>query len=240
MKEIFKNGAMLWLRTIIVTLMCVFLCMSMSVLATALFTENIGYEAQVYKEGSEKPEFTYTHYDADGEDTKKAEYEEQGYIVSTQSIRSTLSGSGNVTFLVVTQLFNTLLTISFVYPNLWQLGAKDSNLVRFKHKVEDKFKGLKIGLLGSVPAFLMWIAFVVCKYAVPHLPSALYRFLNSSSYSFIYAICKDSTVGELSVLKLILLLLPLMIIPLTAFGAYLLGYKDISLGERFIYKKSKT
>lgn len=240
MKEIMKNGLSFWGRMVIVTVMCIFLCMSMSVLATAIFTDNIGYEAYGVKEGQEESVFLYKHFNADGEDTKKAEYEEQGYTVTTNSIRSELKGGGNATFLVVTQLFNTLLTVSFIYPNLWQLGAKDSNLVKFKHKNEDKFKGLKIGLVGSVPAVLLWVALFVCKYVKPDLPTALYRFLNCSNYSFIYAVCKNATVGELSIVQLMVLLLLIFIFPLVAYGAYLLGYKDISLGERFIYKKTKN
>ncbi len=237
MKEIIKNGVALWLRSIVVVIMCIFLCMSMTVLSTALFADEVGYYATAVKEKEETIEYEFLY--ADGkEDAKKAELEADGYEVSI-SKKKVMTNGGNIAFLVITQIFCILLSISFVYPNLWSLGAKDSNLVRFKHKKEDILKGLKIGVVGSIPALLMWVGLIVCKFAAKSLPTALYKFLNCNNFSFIYAICRDETVGELSFLQLALLLLPLTIIPATAFGAYLLGYKDISLGERFIYKKNK-
>ena len=43
---------------------------------------------------------------------------------------------------------------------------------------------------------------------------------------------------ELSVVQLLLLLLPLMIVPLIAWIGYALGYANISVGEKCLYKKS--
>ena len=243
MKEIIKNGALLWLRTIVVTVMCLIICVSMSVLVSAGFSEDLGYYAYGQKEDSDESELLYTYYKADGEDTKKAGYEADGYTVTTQKI-SRRSNTGNIVFLTVSQIFCTLLTVAFVYPNLWQLGAKDSNLVKFKHKVSDPLKGLKIGLVGTIPSFLLFGGFFACKFAYPKLPYAIYRFLNCTNYSFVYLIGGEGsnpqvTVGETEIWRFILLFLLLLIIPAVAFGAYLLGFKDISLGERFIYKNVK-
>ena len=242
MKEIIKKGVSLWLRTIVVVLMCFFICISINVLVNAAFSNEIGYFATATKEGEEAKQYEYLF--ADGEDTKKAEYEAAGYTVTTQK-RTEITGAGNMVFLIVTQLFSTLLTISFVYPNLWQLGTNDSNLVRFKHKTKDIFKGLKIGIVGTIPSFLLYAAFFVCRFVKPSVPIAIYKFLNSHNYSFIHAICGETagsvtTVGDVAVWRLLLLILPVLIIPETAFVAYYLGFKDISLGEKFIYKKTKN
>ena len=45
MKENFKTGAKLFLKLIVVNIMCFFVVMSFSVLATAAFTKNVGYKA---------------------------------------------------------------------------------------------------------------------------------------------------------------------------------------------------
>ncbi len=243
MKEIVKNGALLWLRTIVVTFMCLIICVSMSVLISAGFSENLGYYAYGQKEDSKEPELLYEYNIADGEDTKKAEFEEKGYTVTTQK-KTRITDTGNVVFLIVSQIFCTLLTIAFIYPNLWQLGAKDSNLVKFKHKESDPLKGLKIGLVGTIPSFLVFVGFVVCRFVYAKLPVAIYRFLNCTNYSFVYLIGGEGsnpqvTVGEVAIWRFVLLFLLLLIIPAIAFAAYLLGFKDISLGERFIYKNAK-
>ena len=45
MKEILKDGGKLFLKTIVVNIMCFFLVISFSVLTTAAFSKNIGYTA---------------------------------------------------------------------------------------------------------------------------------------------------------------------------------------------------
>ena len=45
MKEIFKNSISLFGRIVTINIMCFFLVISLSVLITAAFSENIGYVA---------------------------------------------------------------------------------------------------------------------------------------------------------------------------------------------------
>ena len=78
MKENFKTGAKLFLKLIVVNIMCFFVVMSFSVLSTAAFTKNVGYKAYGTSSDSSEPQELYTYYYAEGEDTKKAEYEGQG------------------------------------------------------------------------------------------------------------------------------------------------------------------
>ncbi len=241
MNEIFKNGLSLFLRLIIVNVMCFFMVISFNVLASAAFTENIGYTAfGTSSESAEQVEL-YTHYYSDGEDLKLKEYEEQGYTITKSNIRSTISGKGYTVFLVVTQLFCAILIVSFIYPNFWSMGTKDSNLVHFKHKNEDKLKGLKCGLIAVAPVLLINIFILATRNTISaRVPVVLYKFLNSSYYSVIEFIAgKASAFGELSVLSMLSLSLIQLFVPLVSFIAYLLGYKNISIGEKFIYKKSK-
>lgn len=237
MKEILKNSLSLFGRTIVIDIMCFFMVISLSVLATAAFSENIGYIAYGVSSESEESKELYRHYYEDGEDIKKAEYEENGYTISESKIRSEISKTGNSVFLTVSAIFCLILTVSFVYPKFWQMGTKDSNLVHFKHKNEDKLKGLKCGILAVIPGILLLIAFA---FIIPNTQTALYKFLNCNSYTFIHLILGSAkTFKDLSILQILGLLLLKAIVPLTAYVAYLLGYKNISLGEKFIYKKNK-
>lgn len=242
MKEIFKSGTRLFGKLIVVNIMCFFLVISMSVLGTAVFTENIGYIAYGTLEGSEESVKLYEHYTADGEDTKRAEYEAQGYTITESSVRSQISETGNKIFLTVTQVFCLLLLISFIYPTFWQMGTKDSNLVHFKHKKEDRLKGFKAGFIAIVPSVLLLLFLTVTKSGISgNFPVALYKFMNSSVYSFVNAAAGNATAfGQLSVLSIFVFLLLMLIVPIVAGAAYLLGYKNISLGEKFVYKKNKN
>ena len=237
MKEILKTSASLFGRTIIIDIMCFFLVISLSVLTTAAFSENIGYIAFGTSSESEQSVELYRHYYKDGDDTQKAQYEEEGYTITESKIRSEVSATGNTVFLVVAELFCLLLTVSFVYPKFWQMGTKDSNLVHFKHKNEDKLKGLKCGLLAIIPGLIL---LVVLNFVVPDTPVALYKFLSCGVYSFIDLIVGSAkTFKDVNILQFSGLALLKAIIPVTAYVAYLLGYKNISLGEKFIYKKNK-
>ena len=194
MKEILKGGGKLFLKTIVINLMCFFVVLSFSVITTMLFKGAVG---------------------------------------------SKLSNSGMACFLIVSQVVAFCLTCAFIYSELWHRGTKDSNLVKFKHKREDKLKGFKIGVASTVPNYLFLIFLVVAKLGLfPKFPLALYKILNSSVYSFIEVIIGSAVaVSELTVLRLALLFILPLIIPAIAGVSYILGYKNISLSDKFIYKK---
>ena len=138
MNEILKDGGKLFLKTVVVNIMCFFIVISFSVLTTAAFTKNIGYKAYGTMSDSSEQTELYTYYYEDGDDTQKSAYEEEGYTVSTVTIRSEISRSGKTCFLIISEVFCFLLFCGIIYPRIWQNGTNDSNLVRFKHKNEDK------------------------------------------------------------------------------------------------------
>ena len=239
MKEIIKSSLSLLGRTIVIDIMCFFLIISLSVLITAAFSENIGYTALGTTSESQESVELYRHYYADGDDTKRAEYEEDGYAITESKIRSKVSKTGNAVFLVVSAILCTLLLVSFIYPKFCQMGTKDSNLVHFRHKEEDKLKGLKCGLLAMIPGFIILIVFA---FILPETKTAFYKFLNCGVYTFVELIVgsdQTTTFKDISLLQFLGLVILKAIVPIIAYAAYLLGYKNISLGEKFIYKNNK-
>lgn len=161
-------------------------------------------------------------------------------ILFKGDIGSKLSNSGMACFLIVSQIFAFCFTCGCIYPELWHIGTKDSNLVKFNHKSEDKFKGFKIGAVATVPNYLFLVFLALARVGLfPKFPMALYMLLNSSVYSFIQVIVGSAVaVSELSVWRLALLFILPLIIPAIAGVSYILGYKNISLSEKFIYKKN--
>lgn len=237
MKELIKNSVSLFGRTIIIDIMCFFLVISMSVLITAAFSENIGYKAVGTSSESQESVVLYEHYYKDGEDLKRAEYEDKGYTIQESKIRSSVTKTGNTAFLVVSGLLCTILLVCFIYPKFWEMGTKDSNLVHFKHKQEDKLKGLKAGLIAIIPSL---IVLAVIAFVFPNTQTALYKFLNCSVYTFAELIIGSAkTFKDISILQILGLAVLKAFVPLTAYCAYLLGYKNISLSEKFLYKKTK-
>ncbi len=242
MKEILKTGLKIYAKSVIVTIMSFFLVISISTIATAFFTENIGYKA--YGSTSESSEYTelYTYYFDDGDDTKKAEYEEQGYTLTLSNIRSELNKTGNMFYLIISQLICLVILITFIYNITWTLGIKDNNLVRIGHKAEDKLKGFKAGLISIIPYCIFMICLMILKNgAVSNLPPAILKLITAPFYSFSELIIGSAaTLKDLSVVRFVGLIILQLLIPVISGISYYLGYKDISLGERFVYKKKRN
>ncbi len=237
MNEILKNGLKLFGRTVLINILCFFVVLSIISFSVAVFAEPVGYVAYGTKKDAEQGEELYTHYLADGEDKKEAEFTAKGYTISKSNIKE-MDKTSNAICLTVAQFFALGILLSFVYPNLWDIGNKDNNMVRIGKRKEDRLKGLKIGFIGAVPSMLLLLFLAVTKSGVSaKFPTAFYKMLNASFYPVMESIMKPaSTFEELGVFKLILMALPLFVVPLVAHLGYYLGYKDISISEKFTYK----
>ncbi len=241
MNSISKSGFKLMGSMLLLIILCFFLCISVNVLCTAIFTKDIGYAAYGYIENEDDTEFLYEYYTADGEDAKKAEYEASGYTVVTKTLRSTLSGVGNAVYLTASQIICIILLVSTVGSPVYKLGFKDSNMVRRGHMREDLFKGFKIGLVANIPFFVMYAILVAMGLGVmPQFSVSFYKLLNSHLYSFIQIIAGASfSVGELSVIQYVLLLVIQLIMPIASAIIYIMGYKGVNLTEKLIYAKKE-
>lgn len=238
--SIFKNGMKLSGSIIIAAVISFFLCISLNVICTALFTEFTGYRGYVYEnETSEEVIAEYEYNYSDGTDTKKAEYEAEGYTVTTVKMRSSLTGSGKVVFLVLTQLLSLIMIVAFASTTAYKQGFKDSNLVNIGHIKRDNLKGLKIGLVGNAPFYALFVLIVVMSLGLaPDFLTVWYAFLNSHFYSFIMLVTNGAqTVSQLVAWQYVLLLLLQFIVPAVSTVAYILGVKEINLSEKIVYKK---
>lgn len=240
MKNI-KSGAMLFAKIAVTMLMSFFITMSVSLLCNAAFTKPIGYVVSGVKEGSDKSEELYTYYYSDGDDTKAAEYNKQGYTLSKQTLRSNLTGTGDKVFAIVSQTISVVILCAFIYSQLWNQGNKDLAHIKINTAVPDKLKGLKVGLIASVPSFCVWLWLVICGMGVnPGFKISAYKLMSYHFYIFDTAAAGNVTVaGDLKFLQYFYLLLPLLIVPVAAQIAYMLGYRNISISENLLYKKAK-
>ncbi len=246
--SIFKSGAKLSGSIIAAAVLSLFLCISINVICVAAFTDYIGYNAYVYTEDSDEPidEYQYLYDDTDGDgkdngtDTKKAEYEEQGYIVTTYKVRSVLEGTGRTVFLSITQVLNMIIIISFASSSVYKQGFKDANLVRTGHQKGDNLKGFKTGLIANIPFFALFALFVALSVAVPNFRTVWYAFLNSHYYPFILWISGSAdVVSKLNILQFALLFAIQLIVPVVSGVAYILGFKEINFTDKLVYKKEK-
>ena len=245
---IFKLGAKQMGSLIVAAIIGVFLTFSMNVIFSAIFTEEIGYTAYVYEDKNATEAFTqyeyrYTDSDGDGKDDgvdeKRKEYEAKGNVVVVQMQRSTLEGKGKAVFLTVTQIFCLVMVFAFAGDRVYKQGLKDANLARIGSIKYDRLKGLKVGLIGNIPFFLLAILMIVLRLGVaPGFITVWYAFLNGHFYPIVIAIVRGArTVAELSVTQFLLVFAVQLIVPAISCVAYILGLKEINLGEKIILKK---
>ncbi|MDD3692408.1 MAG: hypothetical protein PHX02_00680 [Oscillospiraceae bacterium] len=154
-----------------------------------------------------------------------------------ESIRSEFPKGASLALDIVSQLFMLILFVSMIYTKLWERGDKDSNRVQYKHMVEDKLRGLKIGLVAAIPSFAFYLILVLSKLKIvaPEF-FFIYRFLN---ITFIPLISRMAgavlTADNIPWLSLFGIFMTLLVLPITSYAAYVLGYKNISLSEKIIY-----
>ena len=246
--NIFKNGFKMMGSLVIAAIISIFLIFSMNVICSALFTKEIGYAAYVYEnetstEAMTQYEYFYTDDNGDGKDDgtddKIKEYEDRGYIVNTQKLRSALEGKGKAVFLVLTQIFSLTMVVAFASGVSYKQGFKDSNLVKIGHTKHDLLKGVKIGLIGNIPFFALAVLMVVLALGTaPGFKTIWYAFLSGHFYSFIvWTVGSAQTVADLSVAQYVLIFAMQFIIPVISAVAYILGFKEINLAEKIVYKK---
>ncbi len=224
----------------VAAIMCFFIYFSIQFAWGAFFTKNESYTVYETTESGENVEL-YTFDLAEGADSQFAALEEQGKTVVKVYNRTKLTKGQELSANLICFAF-TFVTLMFLnYNRIWTLGANDNNKVKFGRAKEDKLKGLKIGLISSVPSFLLFVLAVFARVgALPQVFFSIYKLLNFHLFSINNMIFgATTTLSQIPFWSFAVALLPLFILPLICTVAYILGYKDISLIDKFVYKNKK-
>lgn len=238
--ELLKKSFKLYGLMIVASFMCFILVMSFNVMGTVFFTNEIGYTMYgSEKEGEELKEL-YVHYYEDGEDEKKQEYVDKGYKLSQLVIRSQIDKKTGMIYDIVTQVFLIFMAGVFVYNNLWNLGNKDKNAVKHNREKEDLLKGLKVGSIVMTPSVILLTVLTIGKNTfAKNLSIALFAFLNTHLYEGIILISGGGGLfSELAVWQIVCYYALFLIMPAIATVAYILGYKDVIVSEKIVFKKN--
>lgn len=237
-RESFNYGVKLYGKMIVANIMCFIIVFSLTFLSAVIFSKEIGYKVSGVSPDGQVVDELYVHKYEDGDDIRYDEYVKQGYELEKISIRSQVSGNARIFLQVVSQICCLGVLLSFIYPMFKSLGNKDRNLVNFGRIKEDKLKGFKSGLFAIVPVVVVSIFFIATKNTLTaNFSVSLFIYLNSSFYGIMdYLTNHVIAFKDTSYLSLILIILVQFFIPLVTHIAYTLGYKDISVSDKLIYK----
>lgn len=139
---------------------------------------------------------------------------------------------------VVCQLLNFCVLFSLPYGLAWQAGSSDRNKHLFGRVKEDRRKGLKAGVIASIPFFLLSVLLILARaglftgeYLYP------YRLLSCIFFPLNYSLLAGTlSLGEMGWGVVILSACTNLILPIIPAFGYALGYRELSIHERFFYK----
>ncbi len=117
-----------------------------------------------------------------------------------------------------------------VYVESWRTGARDLNLVNFQHIKYSPAKPVIAGFASQILGFIAAVFSLFDSLAVSYLAK---RFLTFFFLNFLYPISLVNK-GEASK---ILYFVPILIGPIVCTIAYHLGYKEIRVLDKLMYKK---
>lgn len=236
-----KQGFKLLSKYIFCLFMAFFINISFTMIETAVATTNIGYTVSYHDTESDTLVELYTHYNQDGEDTKFAEYESQGYSLVKQGFRSEPSKATHSFFMIVCQGIILVIVFLFFHNTLYYMGDSDWNKVNFGQIKPDKFKGLKIGLVTTVFQVISYVLLILGKMGlIQNGIFLVFRLCNFHFNPIIMAVVGNtSLLSEISWASIFYLLPIIIITPVLSFVLYYLGFKRINILEKLVYKKEK-
>ncbi len=144
---------------------------------------------------------------------------------------------------LVALVLQAILFGMIVYAKLWELGDKNQNAVSFGHMVGDPLRGLKIGLLASIPSLISFLALVADKlFGLWSGTAAVYRLCQLGLYPIV-ALSMGSvitvTTADVSWAGILCAGLPVLFVPAVAALAYYLGYRHILVWEKIVFVNKK-
>lgn len=235
-KHTLKTALKVWGRLIVATIMCAVLYLSMSVLGNGLFGRTVGYRiAQTDAAGATT--LVEEHYFTAGETEDSIPEAEEGQSVTKIT---EIPHGVKVLLDVLTTLMMLFLMGVFPYNLLWELGGKDDTKVRYKGKTPDPLRGLRIGILATIPSALLYIgAWIVKMTGKGTLYLAIYRITQIPYLPYINAVLGNNTEpGKLPVGGLLACALTLVFVPVVCAISYRLGFRKFSIKEHLTYKKT--
>ncbi len=230
-----KLGGITLLKYILSVLMCFLITFSFVAIFIMTSAEVVGYHAAI-SDGDKAIE-QYTHYYSDGTDLKLADAEAKGYKVEKVELRGELEGTPFVLCHLISQTISLVLFVAMTAKSLNTQGRLDRNAVSCDRAEEDLLRGFKIGLFPACLSLVSWVFLLLNKFGVVGFGQNIYTLTNYHFFGYQKLIFGDIAAQNMSVTTLFLALLPTVLTLAVCTVAYILGYKDISLYEKAVYKK---
>ena len=234
--SVLKTALRVWLRLLLATFMCLIVWISIDAIGLSMFGEETGYEIYAYDENGENPQLVTSHtFTEDDDRSAEIETKDNEVLIYNRAMPSGTAAAIDV----ISSAFMLLIFAIFPYNILWNLGSHDDNYVQLGRMNEDLLFGLKVGAVAMIPSAALYLLLVLGKFgAFPGAILAWHRLLNAPFIPYIDAVEMGvKTVTELPIGSLLAVSVTLLFVPFVCWLGYYLGYRQISIREKMIYKK---
>lgn len=227
------------IRTLLSAFLGLIIFMSITFVVTGVNYKVLGYEV-FYKDESGNVETVYTYMYTGEEpenwvDEKLNEYiGKEGYY--QQNIPNQLSKGAMSAVSWVSQIISLVVWGAMIYIVNWNVGNADADKHELGDAPLDKLRGLKAGLLASIPFVVSYLVLVFAKiFSAPAWAVSLFKILNYNCFAFNNMIITNG-LGSISILELICLAIVLLPLPIFAAFGYSMGVRHTILKEKIVYK----
>lgn len=136
-----------------------------------------------------------------------------------------------------------ILIIGFGYPlyvNSWGEGYRDLNNFEFNLIEKDLYRGFKFGLIALIPQFILSIILLISYFTGMFEMMYIYRLINIQTLPLLNVIVPPNILTiDYSFIQILLYLIIPPTITISFIGTgYYLGFKEFSIMDKIVYKKS--
>lgn len=139
--------------------------------------------------------------------------------------------------MILTQACDFVLLVALVYSSAWKRGDLDINRVQSGTIAEDRFRGLKAGLIAAIPDFAAAVCLLLAKAGVvARIFTSFYGLIEAQFMPFYLGILPQTlTVAEQPVWAYVTACALALVAPVVAGFGYYIGYRGISIYEDLMY-----
>ena len=230
------------IRTFLAIFLTLILYLSITFAVTGINYKAIGYEVLYSPDGQTfEKVYTYMYTGEEPEnwvDEKLQEYmNKEGYY--KQTIPNKLSKSAMNTVSWASQAIALVVWGALIYIVNWNAGNADADKKELGNTSVDKLRGLKAGLMATIPFAASYLILVVAKLSgALNWAVSLFKILNFNCFAFNNMIITNG-LASISYSELICLVAVLLPIPVFATFGYAMGVRHTVLKDKIIYKNEK-
>lgn len=234
-----KPGFKVFLKFLICFFLAIMTFFSFVFIFSQVSTEEIGYKLFTYNEQTERYEYSYDFFYSDGEDEQLNELKKNGTKYELVKIRSEFKGATYNITMSIAQIFVLTAFCFMIYGSMYHRGDSDYNKVSFNRMSPNIWYGFKVGLLTGSPLLIVYIGLILSKLGI--ITDKFIGVFRTANY-YLYFIVKlkigDATLtSQLSWIRIILCGITVFIVPLVCELFYYMGYRQINIIEKIVYKK---